>query len=217
MDIFDNNTEIHILGKLSGDFSVSPDGSKILYITNIKNGQYQHIGVLIYDVKTSTTVTVNEIETLYWWIYYGGHHWTYFQKLNNIWVVDIQFNPFLYPGSDVFSIDGTNNIVPKANSSTMIRINLETGNFERLPAPFPDKHLIHIPLNNYDHSTYKIKVIRDGFSNNTGSLTNKCGIYHNNNIIKEISHNNIINICYMLENGAFTVSSGNNECKLTYL
>lgn len=212
MDIFDNSTEIHILGKLVGDFSISPDGSKILYITNTKDGQYQNIDILIYDVQTGITTTVKGIETLCWCVYYGAHHWTYFQKLNNIWFVDIQFNPWLYSGND-----DTNNIVPKANSSTMLRINLETGNFERLKSPLPDQHLIHIPLNNYDHSTYKIKVIRTGFPNDTGSLTNKCGVYHNNNIIKEIFHNNIIDRCYMLENGAFTVSSRNNECKLTYL
>jgi hypothetical protein len=130
-----------------------------------------------------------------------AHHWTFFQQINNIWFVDVQFNPFLYPSSY------NDTMVPKANSSTMIRVNLETGMFERLPAPFPNKHLIHIPLNAYEHSIYKIEVIRTGYPNDVGSLTNRCGIFHNNTIDR----------CYMIENGAFTVSSGNNECKLTYV
>lgn len=132
MDIVETDAGLHIFGKLTGDFSVTPDGSKILYFTTTKNGNYQYIDVLIYDVQTKTTTTIKEIETLCCYMCYGAHHWTYFHKIHNMWVVDVQFNPFLYPNTD-------DNIVPKAHGSTMIRIHLETGTFERLPAPFPRK------------------------------------------------------------------------------
>jgi hypothetical protein len=203
MDITETNNSIHILGKLNGTFSIAPDASKIVYITHIKDDQYQTINVLVYDVLKRTTITVNNLETLYCWMYYGAHHWTFFQKIHNIWMVDIQFNPFLYPNTDDYK-------VPRTHVSTMIRLNLDNGDFERLPAPFPDKHLIHIPLNNYDDSPYQLKVINDG-------VCNKCAIYQNNMCLQEITHKNKINRYYMLDCGAFTESYGCNECKFTYL
>lgn len=218
MEIISDDREIHILGKLSGEFTASPDGSKILYITNTKtvDEKHQHIDVLIYNIKTGNIITVKNVEYLMWQMYHGAHHWTYFHKIGDIWTADIQFNPFLYPGHK-----NDDNTVPFENRLTMLRINLESGQFERLPVPFPDKHLIHIPLNKRnERAEYKIDVIRSCVSApgiSYGSLTTKCGVYHNGSIVKEITHDNIINRCYMLENGAFSDSSRNNECKLTYM